>query len=108
MKILLDECTPHVLKRLLTEVEITTVQDLSWTGITNGSLLQLAEERFDVLITSDQNLRYQQNLANRQLAIIQLPTNQVPLVVKLAPAVQAALDRIRAGEFIEIPLGRSK
>ena len=108
MKILLDECTPHVLKRLLTEVEITTVQDLGWTGITNGSLLQLAEERFDVLITSDQNLRYQQNLANRELAVIQLPTNQVPLVVNLAPAVQAALDRIQAGEFIEIPLGRSK
>ena len=104
MKILLDECTPHVLKRLLTEVQITTVQDLGWTGITNGSLLQLAEEQFDVLITSDQNLRYQQNLANRQLAIIQLPTNQVPLVVKLAPAVQAALNRIEKGEFIEVAL----
>ncbi len=105
MKILLDECTPHVLKRLLTEVQITTVQNLGWTGITNGSLLQLAEGQFDVLITSDQNLRYQQNLANRQLAIIQLPTNQVPLVVKLAPpAVQAALNRIEAGEFVEIAL----
>lgn len=102
MKILLDECTPHVLKRLLTEVQITTVQNLGWTGITNGSLLQLAEGQFDVLITSDQNLRYQQNLANRQLAIIQLPTNQVPLVVKLAPAVQAVLNRIEAGEFVEI------
>ena len=105
MKILLDECTPHVLKRLLTDVEITTVQDVGWTGITNGSLLQLAEEQFDVLITSDQNLRYQQNLANRQLAIIQLPTNQVPLVIKLAPAVQAALDRIEAGDFVELALG---
>lgn len=108
MKILLDECTPHVLKRLLTEVEITTLQDLGWTGITNGSLLQLAEGQFDVLITSDQNLRYQQNLANRQLAIIQLPTNQVPLVVKLAPTVQAALDRIQVGKFVKIALGQSK
>ena len=104
MKVLLDECTPHVLKRLLTDVEITTVQDVGWTGITNGSLLQLAEDRFDVLITSDQNLRYQQNLANRQLAIIQLPTNQVPLVIKLAPAVQVALNRIEAGEFIAVAL----
>jgi hypothetical protein len=98
----------HVLKRLLTKVEITTVQDLGWTGITNGSLLQLAEGQFDVLITSDQNLRYQQNLANRQLAIIQLPTNQVPLVANLAPAVQATLDEIRAGEFVEVPLDESK
>jgi len=102
MKLLLDECTPHVLKRLLTGFEITTVQDLGWAGITNGSLLQLAEEHFDVLITSDQNLKYQQNLSGRQLAIIQLPTNQVPKVVKLAPAVQEALAAIKAGEFVEI------
>jgi predicted nuclease of predicted toxin-antitoxin system len=58
MKILLDECTPHVLKRLLTGFDITTVQDLGWTGIKNGALLQLAEQHFDVLITSDQNLKY--------------------------------------------------
>jgi hypothetical protein len=63
MKVLLDECTPHVLKRLLTGFEITTVQELGWTGVTNGALLRLAEELFDVLITSDQNLRYQQNLS---------------------------------------------
>lgn len=105
MKILLDECTPHVLKRLLTEFEITTVQDLDRAGITNGALLQLAEGQFDVLVTSDQNLRYQQNLANRQVAIIQLPTNKVPLVVKLAPAVKAALERIQIGEFVEIAVG---
>ena len=60
MKILLDECTPHVLKRLLTGFGISTVQDLGWSGITNGALLELAEAQFDVLITSDQNLKYQQ------------------------------------------------
>jgi uncharacterized protein DUF5615 len=102
VKILLDECTPHVLKKLLTGFEIKTVQDQGWSGTTNGALLRLAEEQFDVFITSDQNLRYQQNLAGRQLAIIQLPTNQVPLVVKLAPKVQTALVRIKAGEFVEI------
>jgi predicted nuclease of predicted toxin-antitoxin system len=66
MKILLDECTPHVLKRFLTDFEVTTVQELGWTGITNGALLQLAEGEFDVLITSDQSLKYQQNLTGRQ------------------------------------------
>ena len=75
MKILLDECTPHVLKRLLTGFEIETVQDLGWAGITNGALLELVEGHFDVLITSDQNLRYQQNLTGKQLSVIQLPTN---------------------------------
>jgi len=104
MKLLLDECTPHVLKRLLTGFEITTVQDLGWTGTKNGALLQLAEQHFDVLITSDQNLKHQQNLANRQLAIIQLPTNKVPLVTRLAPKIQDALSVIQTGEFIEITL----
>ena len=102
MKILLDECTPHVLKRLLTGFEIKTVQDLGWVGITNGALLQLAEGQFDVLITSDQNLKYQQNLTKRQVAIIQLPTNQVPLVIKLVPKVRAALRRVQTGDFVEI------
>ena len=102
MKILLDECTPHVLKRLLTGFEIKTVQDQGWSGITNGRLLRLAEGQFDVFITSDQNLKYQQNLAGRQLAIIQLPTNQVPLVVKLAPKVQTTLEKIKTGEFVAI------
>ena len=60
MKIVLDECTPHVLKRLLTGFEIKTVQDQGWFGVTNGALLRLAEVHFDVFITSDQNLRYQQ------------------------------------------------
>ena len=102
MKILLDECTPHVLKRLLTGYEITTVQDLGWSGITNGSLLQLAEGQFDVLITSDQNLKYQQNLSGRRLSIIQLPSNQVPTVASLAPDVAAVLATIRSGEFVLI------
>ena len=102
MKILLDECTPHVLKRLLTGFQITTVQDLGWSGITNGALLELAEGQFDVLITSDQNLKYQQNLSDRQLSIIQLPTNQVPIVASLAPRVEAVLNPIGSGEFVQI------
>jgi predicted nuclease of predicted toxin-antitoxin system len=102
VKILLDECTPHVLKRLLTGFEIKTVQDQGWSGITNGALLRLAEGQFDVFITSDQNLKHQQNLAGRRLAIIQLPTNQVPLVIKLAPKVQATLEKIKTGEFVAI------
>jgi len=106
VKILLDECTPHVLKKLLTGFEIKTVQDQDWSGITNGALLRLAEEHFDVFITSDQNLKYQQNLAGRQLAIIQLPTNQVPLVIKLAPKVQAALEKIQTGEFVKIRIDK--
>ena len=104
MNVLLDECTPHVLKKLLTGSNVTTVQDLGWAGITNGALLQLAEGDFDVLITSDQNLKYQQNLTGKRLAIIQLPTNQVPLIAKLAPAISEVIRTIKPGELVELPL----
>lgn len=104
MKILLDECTPHVLKKLLTEFEVKTVQDQGWSGTTNGALIRLAEGKFDVLITSDQSLKYQQQLVHRQLSIIQLPTNQISLVTKLTPRILEALASIRAGEFVELSL----
>lgn len=104
MNVLLDECTPRLLKLLLTGFEVATVQELGWMGITNGDLLRLAEDRFEVLITTDKNLRYQQNLSGRRLAVVQLPTNQVPVVASLAPAVQEALANLKPGEFIEIPL----
>ena len=78
------------------------MQDEGWSGVTNGALLRLAERQFEGFITSDRNLKYQQNLAGRQLAIIQLPTNQIPLVVKLAPKVQGTLETIKTGEFVAI------
>jgi predicted nuclease of predicted toxin-antitoxin system len=104
MKILLDECTPRLLKRLLSEFEISTVQDMGWTGVTNGALLAMAEGEFDVFVTTDKNLRYQQNLTGRRLAIIELPTNQVPVVASLVPTIKEALVNIDVGEFVEIPL----
>lgn len=104
MKILLDECTPRLLKRLLSGFEISTVQEMGWTGVTNGALLRQAEDQFDVFITTDKNLRYQQNFTGKQLAIVQLPTNQVPVVALLAPVVQEVLGRIKPGEIVEIPL----
>jgi len=93
-----------VLKKFLTEFEVKTVQDQGWSGTTNGALLRLAEGKFDVLITSDQNPKYQQNLANRQLSIIQLPTNLIPLVIQLAPHILEALGGIRTGEYVELSL----
>lgn len=61
MKILLDECIPRLLKRLLSEFEVSTVQAMGWTGVTNGALLAMAEGEFDVFVKTDKNLRYQQN-----------------------------------------------
>jgi hypothetical protein len=77
---------------------------MGWCGTKNGALLRLAEEHFDVFITTDKNLRYQQNLSSRRLAFILLPSNQVPVVAALAPAVAQAIQAIRPGDFFEIPL----
>ena len=74
MKILLDESVPRLLKVRLPQLNISTVQEMGWAGIQNGELLRRAEELFDVFITADQNLRYQQQLTGRKLAILVLPS----------------------------------
>lgn len=102
MKILLDECTPHIVKKRLPHLDISTAQEMNWTGTKNGELLQKAESEFDVFITTDKNLRYQQNLSNRRLAIILLPTNQVPVVAALIVEIEAGIEKIKAGDFVEI------
>jgi hypothetical protein len=104
MKILLDECTPRTVKKRLPERDISTVQEMGWSGIKNGELLTAMEGWFDVFITTDKNLRHQQNLANRSLAVLLLPSNQVPIVEMLIPVIEAVLNNIQAGEFVEIPL----
>jgi predicted nuclease of predicted toxin-antitoxin system len=104
MKVLLDECTPRVVKRRLPMHDISTVQEMGWAGIKNGELLKLAETQFEVFITTDKNLRYQQNLMGRALAVLVLPSNQVPIVERVLPAVEAALQSIRTGNYVEIPL----
>jgi predicted nuclease of predicted toxin-antitoxin system len=103
LKILLDESVPHVVQTRLSHLAIRTVQDMGWTGTKNGELLRRAEAEFDVFVTADQKLRYQQNLSGRNLAIIVLPTNQVRAVVTMLPAIENALKLVQPGAFIEIP-----
>jgi predicted nuclease of predicted toxin-antitoxin system len=103
MKVLLDECTPRVVKNRLPAHDINTVQEMGWAGIKNGELLTLAEQQFEVFITTDKNLRYQQNLSQRKLAFVLLPSNQVPVVETVIPTLEAALTTIKVGDFVEIP-----
>lgn len=65
MKVLLDECVPWPMHRFLVGHECMTAQQCGWGGIKNGELLRKAEGQFDVFVTADQNIRYQQNLAQR-------------------------------------------
>ena len=106
MKILLDECTPRIVKTRLRQRAISTVQDMGWAGIANGELLARAEQEFDVFVTADQKLPRQQHLGGRRLAVVVLPTNQVPEVVKLLPDLERVLDTIQPGVIIELPLHR--
>lgn len=102
MKIIIDECVPHIVKKRLPHRSIKTVQEMGWAGVKNGELLTLVEKEFDVFITSDKNLRYQQNLQKRTIAILLLPNNQVPIIEKLLPHIDKALEKIKPKDFLEI------
>jgi predicted nuclease of predicted toxin-antitoxin system len=105
MKILLDECVPWPMHRLLGHHSFTNVQAQGWGGIKNGELLQRAEAEFDLFITSDQNIRYQQNLAGRTIAVLELSTNDIGRIEAAMSLIQAAVDGIQPNEFerLEIP-----
>lgn len=95
MKLLIDECLPRALKRLLIGHECRTVREMGWSGTTNGELLTLAEPEFDVFVTIDQSLQYQQSLTNRRISLLVFTakTNQIE---DLAPAVPNALSKLRS------------
>lgn len=104
MKILLDESVPRLLKLRLPHLDISTVQEMGWAGVRNGELLRRAEEHFNIFVTADQNLQYQQNLSGHRLAILVLPSNQVPIVTRLLPSVEALLATIQPGTVVNVPL----
>ena len=102
MKILLDEGVPKVIQQRLKTLSISNVEDMGWRGIKNGALLDLMVGHFQVLITADKNLPFQQNLRRRQISAIILPANDIPTVVELLPEIEFALAQIAPGESIEL------
>ena len=104
MRVLLDECVPRKLRRELTAHEVLTVTERGWSGIENGELLALAEAEFDVFLTVDQNLKYQQNLASFNIGLILLVArnNGFKALSPLMPRVREALETIKRGNFIRI------
>ena len=95
---------PQPLRRRLAEFEISTAQEMGWGRVKNGDLLKLAEDKFDVFLTSDQQLKYQQNLKGRKLAILVLSTNRWPQVKARTQEIIAAVLALKPGDYVELTL----
>ena len=106
MKVLLDECTPKQLKTFLITHghECRTAQEAGWSGIENGELLALADAIFDVLVTIDRGIQYQQNMAGRHIAIVTVcgRTNRLVDLSPHFPACAEALRLIQPGQVVEV------
>ena len=104
MKLLLDECTPKRLRNDFQGHEVHTVDQVGLKGVLNGELLRAAAREFDVLITVDRRIPFQQNLSQFDLAVIILvatPCRYAQLKL-LVPRTLLALETIKAGEVVII------
>jgi hypothetical protein len=105
-RVLLDENLPQGLRLLLPSHTVFTVAYQGWAGISNGALIAVAEQaEFDVMVTADQGLSYQQNLTGRRLSLVVLSTNRHSLVVDHALRVAAAIDEAQPGGFVFVEIG---
>lgn len=108
MRILFDKNVPVGVRQFLSKHEVSTVVELKWPPkLQNGELLRAAEdEAFDVLVTCDQNITYQQNLTDRKLALVVFGSNIWPIVRDYSDSIAARVDMARPGsyDFIDMPL----
>ena len=105
MKILLDQGTPRPLREHLYGHSVDTAAERGWSGLGNGDLIEEAEqEGYEVLITTDQNMRYQQNLIDKRLAVVVLLSTVWPYVQPRIEEIRTVLDEIRPGELREVPI----
>ena len=105
MRILLDECVPRPLRRHFAGHDVRTIREMGWAGKKNGELLALmAADGFEVLVTVDQNIRYQQNLVAAGVAMVVLvaATNRLAALLPLVSSALAALAVIKPGDVVEI------
>jgi len=105
MKILFDQGTPVPLRRYLPGHTIDTAYEKGWSTLANGDLLTTAEQAgYELLITTDRNLRYQQNLAERQIAIVVLLSTSWPRIQPHTDRIQALVDAVHPGEYHEVSI----
>ena len=105
-KVLLDSNVPHDLRPYLSNHNTFTAAYLGWQGLKNGKLLEAAEaENFDVLVTGDLSLKYQQNLTGLRLAIVSLSAINWPVIEPHLERIVAAVDAATPGAFIRVECG---
>ncbi len=102
MRILVDECVPRPIRRALPGHDVLTAQQAGFGGYKNGRLLKAAEDTFDLLITADKNLHYQQNLTDRKLAILLLSTNDMDLILANRDQILETVNHMKHAEFREL------
>jgi len=100
VRLLLDESVPRRLARQLTGVDVDTVYDRNWSGLKNGELLRVAEPDYDVFVTADQNLQYQQNLQGFKIrvAVLAARTNRLQDLLLLVPELLRVCGTLAPGE----------
>ena len=107
MKILFDHGTPAPLRHHLREHSVDRSAERGWELLENGELIQRAEEEgYEVIVTTDQSMRYQQNLAGRKLAIVVLMATAWPRVQHRTSEIRAAIEEVGPGELAEVPIPR--
>ena len=103
MLILFDHVTPRGIARFLPGHTVTRAKDRGWDTLSNGDLLAEAERAgFDVFLTADKNIQYQQNLAGRRIAVVVLSTPQWPLVKLHIEKIAAAVNSALPGSYAEV------
>ncbi len=103
---MLDECIDRRFAREFGELEVRTVPEMGWAGIKNGELMKLAEPEFDVFLTVDRNLSYQQNLSKYAIALLVLKarSNRYIDLIPFAAPLLRSLDNARNGEALLITI----
>jgi len=102
VKILFDHCTPRPLRRNLVGHTVSTARELGWDRFRNGRLLAAAEEAgFDLLLSADQSIRYQQNLAGRSIALLVLTNPLWPKVKPHGEAIARKVEEMTPGSYAE-------
>ena len=105
MQVLFDHVTPAGIARALRGHAVTKAKQRGWDTLSNGALLRQAEEAgFDVVVTADKNMRYQQSLKDRKIALVVLSTPQWPVVRLHLEKIAAAVDAAIPGSYIEVAL----